>query len=319
MDDSISHQVIYDFLGRTTRVSSFKTSPASYNIWIDDAVRRDEFPDLSNSNQSPSEKSRYTSGTTDFVVEGSVDGIRTEASPDTGSDECIMSAHHRIKKVFTSLKLRLRLMSEEKLRLSGIFNNRMTSALADTGSDLMLVSLEYALHQGLSVNTGKKYRSEVELADGTKTWTHGTVENAMWTVGESTVQCDFHVLDGLPADIILSKDYLFDLNIFSDYADSFFDLDSVEDLTLLCGIRLVEEEIQDLEKLEEEFLRDVTSQDAFNFDAGKKERRRRLLTVKKIASLPLAERPEALSHEEDRKRSWNTARAQHKRLWTRTS
>ncbi|KAF4902275.1 hypothetical protein CGCF415_v009425 [Colletotrichum fructicola] len=226
---------------------------------------------------------------------------------------------HRIKKVFTSLKLRLRLMSEEKLRLSGIFNNRMTSALADTGSDLMLVSLEYALHQGLSVNTGKKYRSEVELADGTKTWTHGTVENAMWTVGESTVQCDFHVLDGLPADIILSKDYLFDLNIFSDYADSFFDLDSVEDLTLLCGIRLVEEEIQDLEKLEEEFLRDVTSQDAFNFDAGKKERRRRLLTVKKIASLPLAERPEALSHEEDRKRSWNMARAQHKRLWTRTS
>ncbi|KAF4838675.1 hypothetical protein CGCTS75_v000191 [Colletotrichum tropicale] len=185
---------------------------------------------------------------------------------------------HRIKKVFTSFKLRLRLMNEEKQRLSGIFNNRVTSAIADTGSDLMLVSLDYALKYGLSIETGKRHRSEVELADGTRTWTHGTVKNAMWTVGESTVECDFHVLNGLPADIILSKDYLFDLNIFSIYADLFNNLDSVEDLTLLCGIRLVEEEIQDLEKLEADFLRDVTSQDAFDFDAGKRERRRRLLT-----------------------------------------
>lgn len=282
---------------------------------------------------SAPKKQNFSSGSTDHVVEGSVNDIRTEASPDTGSDECIVSSHfasklgkkpvpgtektitlanskkvkspgmievfwkfaddqtphilkcwilpgssndfvlgsqflkmtetltkfsHRIKKVLLPHRHRLRLMGEEKERIMGLLNHRLTTALADTGSDLMLVSSEYVQLHGLIMNTGRKYRTEVELADGTRIWTRGTVRDATWTIGNNTVRCDFHVLDGLSADVILSKDYLFDLNIFCEYTDSFFNVDAIEDISLLCGIRLIEKEAFDLNELERDFPRTGT-------------------------------------------------------------
>ncbi|KAF3807652.1 hypothetical protein GCG54_00007385 [Colletotrichum gloeosporioides] len=46
---------------------------------------------LSQSSSAP-KKSQFSSGVTDYIVEGSVNGIGIEASPDTGSDECIVSS-----------------------------------------------------------------------------------------------------------------------------------------------------------------------------------------------------------------------------------
>ncbi|KAK1851576.1 hypothetical protein CCHR01_05774 [Colletotrichum chrysophilum] len=276
-------------------------------------------------------KGHFSSSSTDYVVEGTVNGIRTEASPDTGSDECIISSHfasklgqkpaagtektitlanqktvestgmievlwkfandpkphsltcwilpgssndfvlgsrflratktlttsmHRITKVFRSSRFRLRLLGEERQRILGAFNNQVTTALADTGSDLMLVSLDRVLSHGLSMSSGRNDRTEVELADGSRTWTCGIVKNATWRIGESPVRCDFHVLDGLPADVILSKDYLFEQNIFANHFESSFDIDSVEGISLLCGVRVIEEGLYDLDELEQEFLRD---------------------------------------------------------------
>ncbi|KAK2741600.1 hypothetical protein CKAH01_06941 [Colletotrichum kahawae] len=347
----------------------------------------------SQSSSAP-KKSHFSSGATDYIVEGSVNGVGIEASPDTGSDECIVSSQlasklcktpvsgtektitlankkrvwspgmievlwkfandqtphilncwvlphsskefvlgsrflkmtgtltkffHRVKKVLLPPKLRLRLMGEEKERTMGFFNHRMTPALADTGSDLMLVSSEYVRRHGLTMHSGHGYCFEVELADGTTTYTTGVVRNAAWRIGDSTVRCDFHVLDGLPADVILSKDYLFDLNVFSKYTESFVNVDMIEDISLLCGIRLIDERLHDLEELEEGFLRDVTSREAFDSKAVKNERVRRTLAMRKIATLPLGERPDALCCEENKKIRWDAARAQHKRLWNPAS
>ncbi|KAI8293437.1 hypothetical protein K4K59_005676 [Colletotrichum sp. SAR11_240] len=188
-------------------------------------------------------------------------------------------------------------------------------ALADTGSDLMLVSSDFAQRRGLVIETGRKYHTEVELADGTRTWTSGIVSRATWAIGNDPVLCDFHVMHGLPADIILSKTYLFERDVFSNHSESFFNIDSVEDISLLCGIRLIEKELYDSEKLESDFLRDVTSQEAFDFQAQKRERIRRTLAAKKIATLSPAERPGALHREEEKKQRWDAARAQHKIRW----
>ncbi|KAF4853527.1 hypothetical protein CGCSCA4_v002345 [Colletotrichum siamense] len=338
---------------------------------------------------SAPKKQNFSSGSTDHVVEGSVNDIRTEASPDTGSDECIVSSHfasklgkrpvpgtektitlanskkvqspgmievfwkfandqtphilkcwilpgssndfvlgsqflkmtetltkfsHRIKKVLLPHRPRLRLMGEEKERIMGLLNHRLTTALADTGSDVMLVSLEYVQLHGLIMDTGCKYRTEVELADGTRIWTCGTVRDATWTIGDNTVRCDFHVLDGLYADVILSKDYLFDLNVFSKYTESFINVHAIEDISLLCGIRLVEQELYTLEGLERDFPRAVTSTlpDAFNAQAVKRERRRRTLADKMIERLPDSERLEATKVEEGKRRRWDMARLRHK-------
>ncbi|OLN81423.1 hypothetical protein CCHL11_09845 [Colletotrichum chlorophyti] len=274
---------------------------------------------------------QYSSGTTDYIVEGTVNGIRTAAAPDTGSDDCVISSDlvsklglqvipgtgklitlannkatqspgvvrvlwkfaneqtshnmrcwvlpncsndfvlgsqflkvtetlttffHRVKKLLVPRRLRVRLIGEGKQRLLGSFNNRVTGALADTGSDIMLVSAEYVRRHGLYMRTRPEDRVEVELADGSRTRTVGTVRKATWSVGDKTVQCDFHVLDNMPVPVILSKDYLFKLEVFSKHADSFFDTDLMDDISLLCGVRLVEEKKLDLDALEADFMRD---------------------------------------------------------------
>ncbi|KAF9872645.1 hypothetical protein CkaCkLH20_09824 [Colletotrichum karsti] len=292
-------------------------------------------------------KVQYSSGTTEYTVQGNVNGVNVAALPDTGSDECMISSSlasklghqpnpgtermitlankkrihspgmveviwkfgqesiphklkcwmlptcsndlilgsrflettktltsflHRVQKRLIPRRLRLRLLGQVKKRLMGILNGRNTTALADTGSDLMLVSAEYARLYGLFVSSGREDRVEVELADGTRTWTSGIVRDATWTLGDLTVQCDFHVLEDLSVDVILSKDYIFELEVFSKHGELFFDMDLMEELSLLCGVRLVDEEAYDLDALEGEFMRDVTSEDAFSFEKIRRER-----------------------------------------------
>ncbi|EQB45489.1 hypothetical protein CGLO_15630 [Colletotrichum gloeosporioides Cg-14] len=345
---------------------------------------------LSQSSSAP-KKSHFSSGVTDYIVEGSVNGIGIEASPDTGSDECIVSSDfasklgqstvpgtektmtlangkkvwspgmievlwrfandqtphilkcwilpnsskdfvlgsrflkmtgalttffRHAKKAIIPSRPQLRLMGEKKERMMGFLNRRLTTALADTGSDLMAVSLKYAQLHKWAISTEREHRTEVELADGMRAWTCGTVSDATWTIGDRTVRCDFHVLDGLPADVILSKEYLFEMDVFTEHQDSFFDVEAIEDISLLCGIRLIEKEAFDLNELERDFPRTVTSTlpDAFNAQAVKRERRRRTLAEKMIEGLPDSERSEATKVEKGKRCRWDMARLGHNDL-----
>nr|XP_036577376.1 uncharacterized protein CTRU02_12609 [Colletotrichum truncatum]KAF6784347.1 hypothetical protein CTRU02_12609 [Colletotrichum truncatum] len=282
-------------------------------------------------NMAARRHTNYSSGT-DYIVDGSINGVSVAASPDTGSDDCIISSNlaarlnlkpvpgttktitlankkpvlspgmvevlwnfandhtphslkcwilpkcsndfvlgnrflkatktltthffSRIKKLISPGRLRVRLIGGEKERILGFFNGRIATALADTGSDIMVVSADYARRMGLHVESGPGDLVEVEFADKTRTWTSGIVRDVLWTVEGREVYCDFHVLDGLAVDVILGKDYLFDLDVFSTCAGSFFDIDSVAGMSLLCGIRLVEDHTFDWTSLEAEFLQD---------------------------------------------------------------
>ncbi|CAI0652912.1 unnamed protein product [Colletotrichum noveboracense] len=168
--------------------------------------------------------------------------------------ETLTKFFHRVRKIKIATRLRSRLIGKQKRRVAGCLGARVTTAVADTGSDLMLVSLEYVQRYCLEMNTGWENCTEVELADGTSTWTCGIVKSAMWTIRESIV-CDFHVLDGLAADVILCKDYLFDLNFFARHAGQFFDVDLDENISLLCGVRLIEARPYHLNKLSRELLK----------------------------------------------------------------
>ncbi|KAJ0107077.1 hypothetical protein J7T55_006956 [Diaporthe amygdali] len=164
---------------------------------------------------------------------------------------------HRVKcKLSLSERPRLRLIGKQIQRLTGYLNGEMALAIPDTGSDLMCMSGSYARSMGLSIDDNVDNLLEVELADGSVCITSGVVRNLSWAVGDKAILCDFYVLEDLCADVVLGKDYLFDLGVFSNCSDSFIDIDLTEDIVHFCGVHLIGKHSSALNILEEEYLAD---------------------------------------------------------------
>jgi hypothetical protein len=143
-------------------------------------------------------------------------------------------------------------------RIQCSVNGAHTSALPDTGSDLMFVSGEFARRNGWKVFRGKRYRRQVQRIDGSFIRTDGMVLDAElqfdmpstadtreinyhWFVehaeglaslvgndmdgslfpGKMTFISDLHVIEGLPCDIILSNEFIFNNQIFSRFQHLF--------------------------------------------------------------------------------------------------
>jgi len=127
------------------------------------------------------------------------------------------------------LRLGVRLLGSQRQRVWGSLDGERAVAVPDTGSDVMLVSTAYAMQRGFKISDQKDYRLELEFADGSRAFTRGLVKDVDWSFDDSdtSYQCDFHVLDNLSVDAVLSNDFLFDVNAFSEYDSSFFDEDDV--------------------------------------------------------------------------------------------
>ncbi len=151
---------------------------------------------------------------------------------------------------------RLFLLDEfPKDRLRCTVNGSEASAVADTGSDLMLVSGDYARRNKLQVRRGERYRREVELIDGSTILTDGMALNAKLELdsppkssheldygqyldftavlssylspganpaAKATFICDLHVIENLPCDIILSNEFIFENQVFSRFKHLFY-------------------------------------------------------------------------------------------------
>ncbi|KAF6827859.1 hypothetical protein CPLU01_08878 [Colletotrichum plurivorum] len=297
-----------------------------------------EYPiNFANSAIPYTKTSKFSSGNVDYVVAGTVNDVPTSATPDNGSDTCILSSSFaaklgvepipgtektitlanrrqvmspgmvevrwtfaneskshklscfiipgcfnnfilgsrflqstrtftdffksRVKKVIQRRRLRLGLIGEGKQYLSGYLDPWLTAALADTGSDIMAVSLESAKSKKLPIDDSPKGQVQVELPDGTVIWTRGIVRGIPWAIGgrdDAKLECDFYVIENLAEDLILSKHYLFHLDVFSQYSRYFLQSDPASD-PLFCGIRLVDDVAWDPEALEREFLADGES------------------------------------------------------------
>lgn len=121
------------------------------------------------------------------------------------------------------------------------------SAFPDTGSELMLISGEFARRNSFKVHRGRKFRKQVELINGSIILTDGMVLDAKlqfdalltqsqplqydryldFALGLSslispkteparngTFICDLHVIEDLPCDIILSNEFVFQHQLF---------------------------------------------------------------------------------------------------------
>ncbi|KAH6848243.1 hypothetical protein B0I37DRAFT_377034 [Chaetomium sp. MPI-CAGE-AT-0009] len=145
-----------------------------------------------------------------------------------------------------------------KDRIRCAVNGSNASAFPDTGSDLMLVSGDFARRNSLKVHREKKYRQKVQLADGSFILTDGMVldaelefdappmssprevnldqyleydrgltelmnegRGAKGARDKTVFICDLHVVEDLPCDIILSSDFIFDHQVFSRFKHLF--------------------------------------------------------------------------------------------------
>lgn len=128
---------------------------------------------------------------------------------------------HRIKEKVVQLapRNRLFLLGFQRDETWGTINNHNACALADTGSDVMVMSLKFAKSHNLYIETALHHREWVQLADGSTIRTKGKVLNAGWSFnGDNTKYYnDFVVLDGIDYDVILSNDFLFGNRVFSRY------------------------------------------------------------------------------------------------------
>jgi hypothetical protein len=128
-------------------------------------------------------------------------------------------------------------------------NGYEASAFPDTGSDLMLISGDFARRNNFKVHRGRKYRREVELINGSTIRTDGMVLDAelqfdapplsrsldfnrylnfaaglssiVSNGAKSTFVCDLHVIEDLPCDIVLSNEFIFQNQVFSRFKGLF--------------------------------------------------------------------------------------------------
>ncbi|KAL6787141.1 hypothetical protein J3E68DRAFT_418832 [Trichoderma sp. SZMC 28012] len=225
---------------------------------------------------------------------------------------------HRIKsKLFgVSKRLLLSYLGNEKQRLRGYLDGYSTAALPDTGSDAMLINGAYARKLGLDVDHNIGDRGTIRLADGSTALIDGIVRDVEWRVGSTIVQCNFYVLESLCVDVILSKNYLFDKNIFSEQEEHFFDIESEDeseddhddgygDYTLYFCILSIDTKMYDniltlQGKKEEEKLEELCRRDRAR---------------DKIMALPEDQREAATKIEKARHKLWETQKPEREAKW----
>ncbi|CAH0057798.1 unnamed protein product [Clonostachys solani] len=107
-------------------------------------------------------------------------------------------------------------------------NAFVSLATADTGSDIDLISADYARSRGFQID---EVFHNIMLADGTVEQTCGLIRSS-FTVGlvddvrgfiskSQNISIDFFVLSNLSSDVLIGQDTIEELNIFANYSESF--------------------------------------------------------------------------------------------------
>lgn len=134
-----------------------------------------------------------------------------------------------VKEVVPSMQaLQVKSIGRSKQSLVCRFDSYVGWANADTGSDLDLVSSEFARSRGFAIEPACE---KLEFADCSVGFTTGVIR-APFTVGHMsdedgflphgmTMSLDVYVLEDLTVDILLGQSTVENLDIFGSYAESF--------------------------------------------------------------------------------------------------
>ncbi|KAK4188184.1 hypothetical protein QBC35DRAFT_463116 [Podospora australis] len=164
--------------------------------------------------------------------------------------------------------------TKEKTHIRCTVNGSAALAFPDLGSELMLVSGDFARWNKLKVHSEAEHRREVKLINGSTMWTDGMVLNATlefdippysslqsldykryldfiasflpgsndWT-HKAPFICDLHVIEDLPHDIILSGEFIVKNEVFTKFESLFCDSMTAPQEEALMFIRKHQSEI----------------------------------------------------------------------------
>ncbi|KAG7409019.1 hypothetical protein Forpe1208_v011605 [Fusarium oxysporum f. sp. rapae] len=224
---------------------------------------------------------------------------------------------HRITKSLRNLATRIRfnLIEDDTCCFQGSFDDIPSSALADTGCDVMLISTNFAIRNSLEVDGNSEHRRTIEYADGSLDTTAGIVHGATWQFRSSwdKITCNFYVLDNLKADIVFSNHFIFEHNVFSEFGEDIVDtsLAPGPDFGDIYNIRLISHYSSALQNLEASAIADMNSPGSFSPEAIKNERVRRDQIRDAINALPLDQQDQARIDERNRQEIWDGYRRRH--------
>ncbi|SCO91536.1 uncharacterized protein FRV6_15664 [Fusarium oxysporum] len=178
-------------------------------------------------------------------------------------------------------------------------NKYLIDALPDTGAKRNFISQRLVKRLGLVP----------------KDTTAGIVHGATWQFRSSwdKVTCDFYVLDNLKADIVLSSQFVFEHNVFSEFEEDIVDTSLVPgpDFGDIYNIRLISHYSSALQNLEASAIADMNSPSSFSPEAIKNERVRRDQIRDAIIALPLDQQDQARIDERNRQEIWDGYRRRH--------
>lgn len=116
-------------------------------------------------------------------------------------------------------------------RVRCALNLQPVLAHADTGSEADLVSYDYVLKAGLTIESPEDGYETIQFADGTYGSISGKVvadlyidNNAYSDVREVLHHQTFHVLQGLTTDVLLGEALLFQMDVFTQHSQAFVDI-----------------------------------------------------------------------------------------------
>jgi hypothetical protein len=170
-------------------------------------------------------------------------------SPFLRLTQTLKKFRHRVVKKLRGMSPRHRvcLTGSSQEMLSGWANGQSILALPDTGSDICLMSLQYARERGYRVDTDPKHRQMLEFVDDSTAETFGRVEGFQWEFDRSDIQLhspEIHVLEGLQTDLLLGYEFLEDSDAFGTHEELFINAGPHEDSAeesfgwLACAIKL---------------------------------------------------------------------------------
>lgn len=134
--------------------------------------------------------------------------------------------------------IQLSSLNSPRRRLYCLVDSQPKLANADTGSEMDLMSLEYALKRGFSMTTVGLSSSTVQFADGSTSELVGKVSVliVLGTPEGFRLRTTFYVLDGLTSDILFGEDFLDNTTAFETYRDAFSIIDCDDGAAEVNGI-----------------------------------------------------------------------------------
>ncbi|KAH8744037.1 hypothetical protein BGZ57DRAFT_919489 [Hyaloscypha finlandica] len=122
-------------------------------------------------------------------------------------------------------------------RIEFLADGRSLTAGADTGSDLDLMSLHCARRRGFKVDTSQSARNRVMLADETIVETIGQVNVSSVQLSQfDSFEMSFHVLPGLPCDVIFGEEFLDQMDAFNTCDIVHLDKNIIHSLNTLINL-----------------------------------------------------------------------------------